>query len=96
MLDLPTRYQKDIQRAVEILKSAGCSRVYLFGSLVNGKPRNSSDVDLAVKGCPKGSFFGLLGKLILELDHPVDLVDLDSEDPFARRLEQKGELIDVS
>ncbi len=30
---LPEIYEKDIRRAVEILKEAGCTHVYLFGSL---------------------------------------------------------------
>jgi len=29
-------YQKDIRRAKEILKKAGCSEVFLFGSLAAG------------------------------------------------------------
>jgi len=91
-VQLPDIYQRDIRRAVEILRGAGCTHVYLFGSLVSGEVREGSDIDLAVRGCPKGSFFAVLGRLLLELDHPVDLVSLDSEDPFARYLEQEGEL----
>jgi len=89
---LPPAYQQDIHRAVEILKAAGCTQVFLFGSLVGGKTRDESDIDLAVRGCPKGRFFYLLGQLLLELDHPVDLVSLDRQDAFARYLEDKGEL----
>jgi len=92
---LPESYQQDIQRAVEILKEAGCSHIYLFGSLVAEKVRLESDVDLAIRGCPKGSFFHLLGKLLLELDHSVDLVNLDSEDAFSLYLKEKGELLQV-
>ena len=94
-VQLPETYQQDIQRAVEILKEAGCSHIYLFGSLVAEKVRLESDVDLAIRGCPKGSFFHLLGKLLLELDHPVDLVNLDRKDAFSRYLEKEGELIQI-
>lgn len=92
---LPEVYEKDIRRAVEILKGAGCTHVFLFGSLAAGKVRNGSDIDLAVRGCPKGEFFRLLGRLLMELAHPVDLVDLDSPDAFARYLEDKGRLLQV-
>ena len=88
-------YQKDIRRAVTILKEAGCSKVFLFGSLASGNVREGSDIDLAVRGCPQGKFFFLLGKLLMELEHPIDLVDLDKASAFARYLEKEGELIQV-
>ncbi len=89
---LPEIYQRDIQRAVEILKQAGCTDVFLFGSLTTGKVREGTDIDLAIRGCPKGKFFQLLGKLMFELDHPVDLVNLDRKDAFANFLEREGGL----
>ena len=94
-VQLPETYQRDIRRAVEILKEAGCTHVFLFGSLTAGKVRDGSDIDLAIRGCPKGRFFHLLGKLLLELDHSVDLVNLDRQDAFARYLEKEGELLQI-
>jgi predicted nucleotidyltransferase len=88
-------YESDIRRAVEILKGAGCTQIFLFGSLATGQVSAQADIDLAVRGCPKGKFFHLLGRLALELKRPVDLVDLDSQDPFARYLEEKKELLRV-
>lgn len=95
-LQLPDIYQKDIDRAVAILKEAGCGNVFLFGSLVNGQIRSGTDIDLAIRDCPKGKFFKILGKLMLELDHPVDLVNLDQQDPFARYLEKEGGLLQIA
>ena len=92
---LPKTYRQDIRQAVQILKAGGCTSVFLFGSLATGQSRNNSDLDLAVRGCPTGKFFNLLGQLLLQLDHPVDLVSLDSQDAFARYLEQEGELLRV-
>jgi predicted nucleotidyltransferase len=94
-IHLPKTYQRDIHRAVEILKEAGCTQVFLFGSLTTKKARDGSDIDLAIRGCPKGSFFHLLGRLLLELDHSVDLVNLDRQDAFARYLEREGELLQI-
>lgn len=92
---LPKVYESDIRRAVQILKEAGCTHVFLFGSLAAGKIRDGSDIDLAIRGCPRGQFFHLLGRLLLELDHPVDLIDLDGQSAFARYLVEKGELHQV-
>lgn len=91
-MQLPEVYQKDIQKAVEILKDEGCTEVYLFGSLAEGEVREGSDIDLAIRGCPKGNFFHTLGKLMLELDHSVDL---DGDDAFARFLEAEGDLVQI-
>ena len=92
---IPGVYQKDLHRAVEILKEAGCTAVFLFGSLATGETSDASDIDLAVRGCPPGEFFNLLGRLLLELNYPVDLVSLDRQDAFARYLEEEGELLQI-
>jgi predicted nucleotidyltransferase len=94
-VQLPETYQKDVRRAVEILRGAGCTDIFLFGSLAGGKVTDQSDIDLAIQGCPKGKFFHLLGRLLLELDYPVDLVNLDRHDAFARYLEEEGELLQI-
>ena len=91
----PEAYQRDIRRAVEILREGGCARVFLFGSLATARDEDGSDIDLAISGCPKGKFFHLLGKLLLELEHPVDLIDLDGQDAFARYIEKEGELVQI-
>ena len=92
-----SEYQKDLQRAVRILKEAGCSRVFLFGSAASGKTHENSDLDLAIQGCPQGQFFRLFGQLFMELDTAVDLIDLDNDqDPFVRRLSESEELIPLA
>jgi predicted nucleotidyltransferase len=93
--EIPDAFHADIRRATEILRAAGCSEIFLFGSLAEKRASASSDLDLAVRGCPPGSFFRVFGKLMMELDHPVDLVDMDSQDPFARYLAEHEELVQV-
>lgn len=44
--------QRDLERAVAILKAGGCSAVFLFGSAARTTMHASSDLDLAVRGCP--------------------------------------------
>lgn len=89
-IDLPKPYQDNLDRAVTILKNGGCTEGYLFGSLATGRFNTRSAIDLAVRGCPSGQFFHLLGKPLMTLDYPVDMVDLDSDDPFVHFLIQKG------
>jgi predicted nucleotidyltransferase len=94
-LELPEAFEEDIRQAIKILKESGCTDIFLFGSLGERRERDGSDIDIAIRGCPKGKFFSLLGKLLLALDHSVDLVNLDSPDPFARYLEKEGRLLQV-
>lgn len=94
-INFPADYKRDLFRAVEILKGGGCSAVYLFGSFASGEYGNKSDIDLAIQGCPKGKFFHLLGKLLLDLKYTVDLVNLDSQDVFSSYLKNEGELIQI-
>jgi predicted nucleotidyltransferase len=93
---LPIEYRHDLLRAVEILKAAGCTDLFVFGSLARGRISAQSDIDLAIRGCPKGHFFSLLGRLTLELDHPVDLINLDTADSFARYLEREKGLLQIA
>lgn len=58
-------FQSDIEKAIEYLKSVGCSEVYLFGSLESGETRADSDIDIVVRGIePEGlraEYKGYLG-----------------------------------
>jgi predicted nucleotidyltransferase len=92
---VPDDYRADITRAVGICKEEGCREVYVFGSVATGRLRPWSDLDIGVRGCPSGRFYHLLGRLMDELTHPVDLVDLDLETRMADFLEQEGQLLHV-
>lgn len=92
---IPLEYKVDIEKAIKILKEEGCQEVFLFGSLAEGRQTINSDIDLAVKGCPNGKFFHVLGKLLVELNHSVDLINLDKKDDFVQFLEREGTLLYV-
>jgi uncharacterized protein len=72
------------------------NEIYIFGSLVNGDFSDRSDIDIAVKGLKKKKFFKTLGKLLMALEHPVDLVNLEKRDKFSVMLERSGGLVRVS
>ena len=88
-------YRSDVERAVVISKEEGCWEVYVFGSVAVGDTGPRSDLDIAVRGCPPERFYRLLGRLMDELLHTVDLVDLDVETRVAEFLEEEGQLIHV-
>lgn len=81
-----------IALAVKILKDAGSSEVYLFGSQATGNANENSDIDLGVKGLPSEIYFGIQYDLETNLKMPVDLVDFDYQKDFYELLKRLGEL----
>jgi len=92
LASLSADIQKDVNEAVAILKEGGCSEIFVFGSLTAPQESMPNDIDLAIRGCPQGEFFRLMGRLMMSLSYPVDMINLDSADPFARFLEKEGNL----
>lgn len=84
-----------VEEAAAALKAAGAREVYVFGSAAHGTLREGSDVDLAVVGLPPQVFFRAMAKAHDALGRPLDLVDLDEDNPFTRYLKSKGELLRV-
>lgn len=82
--------KRELNKAVNIIKQFGANRIILFGSCARGE-KGASDIDIAVGGVAKDSFFVLVGRLIKELDVNVDIVDLDeADDYFAKRITEEG------
>jgi predicted nucleotidyltransferase len=94
-LNIPLEYQKDIEVATGLLKREGCQSVYLFGSLVTGKNHDESDIDIGIKGLPKGKYFETCAKVYFAVDNDIDIVDFDSNVDFYTLLNKQGEVIEI-
>ena len=94
-LNIPLKYQKDIEIATNLLKNGGCQSVYLFGSLVTSKNHDSSDIDIGIKGLPKGKFFETCSKVYFAIDNEIDIVDFDNNDDFYSLLKRLGEVVEI-
>ncbi|MDR0685096.1 MAG: nucleotidyltransferase domain-containing protein [Spirochaetaceae bacterium] len=90
--NIPQRYQKDIELAVNYLKSEGCSAIYLFGSIVTGKTHDDSDIDIGVKGLPPKKFIRTFSILNDKLSNKIDFVDFDINVSFFELLNFLGEV----
>ena len=94
--NLPSSYQNDINMAIKILKENGAKEVFIFGSIVNGKFNENSDIDIAVKGLAQQEFFKVASELMFELENEIDLIDLDDkENRFSQMLLKMGGLLKV-
>jgi len=94
-LNIPLKYRQDIENATKLLKNEGCEAVFLFGSLVTGKSRDSSDIDIGIKGYPTGKFFKLYSRLYFDFDNKIDLVDFDTNEDFYLMLNKIGEVVQI-
>lgn len=95
-LALPEDLKQDIALATEILLGEGCTEIYLFGSIARGTFTSESDIDIATFGLPKRKFFSVYGQLLAKLHRHVDLVGLDYDQDFGRRLKEKELLTRVA
>jgi len=89
MSSIPGIYTADLDKAAEILKSAGCSECFVFGSISKGNATERSDIDLAIRGLPPERFFMVYGQLSMQIKRVIDLVDLDDGSRFSRKLMQR-------
>jgi len=94
-LNIPIKYRQDIENATKLLKNEGCEAVFLFGSLVTGKVRDNSDIDIGIKGYPTGKFFRLYSRLFFDFDNKIDLVDFDTNEDLYLMLNKMGEVIQI-
>ena len=95
-IPIPKEYESDLRLAYDYLTKAGCTDVYLFGSLADRSNNSSSDIDLAVNGLQKNKYFHVYGELMKILEHPFDLVGLDYNNDFSHELLKSGTLKRVS
>jgi predicted nucleotidyltransferase len=89
MPDIKAQIQSDIDKASEILKSAGCIECYIFGSVSEGLADENSDIDIAIRGLPPEKFFYVYGQLALYIQRAIDLVDLDDGTRFSQKLRRR-------
>ena len=85
-----TKHQ--IDKAVEISKQYGATKVLLFGSALE-EPENANDLDIGALGVPNNKFL-LLGAILEEnLRINVDLVPLNFISPFVDYIKKHGKYI---
>ena len=67
----------------------------MFGSLVTGKIHDKSDIDIGIKGLPKGKFFATCAKVYFALNNDIDIVDFDNNDELYSLLNRLGEVVEI-
>lgn len=81
-----------IDKAVEISKKFGASKVVLFGSSVDD-PSSARDMDLAVAGLSGWNIIRLAARLEDELKLNVDVVSLEPQNKFVSHILNYGKVL---
>jgi predicted nucleotidyltransferase len=84
--------QQQIERAVDVAKAYGATRLILFGSAAEN-PAEARDLDLACDGVLGWRLYELGGRLEEELQAVVDVVALSPPTPFTRLVERRGKML---
>lgn len=85
-------HQEQIERAIELARIYGATRLILFGSALTA-PEQARDLDLACDGVSGWQFYELGARLEEELRVPLDLVPLSPQTRFTRLIEQRGRVL---
>lgn len=78
-----------IDRAVEVARRYGATRVLLFGSAVD-HPETARDLDLVVGGVDGWDFFRMSAEMEQVVRVPLDVVPLEPENAFIRHIRDRG------
>jgi predicted nucleotidyltransferase len=88
--NVPEKIKDEISRIIKILQKAGCSEIYLFGSIAENKYKPGSDIDIAVKQLNKADYFDIYGRIISGSEINIDLIVLDYDNDFTNMLKKRG------
>lgn len=80
--------EKDKASILKLAKKYNLSAVILFGSCLDREDPN--DIDIGIKGIEPEVFFKFYGELLLEITMPIDVVNLDKDNPFNKLVEKEG------
>lgn len=81
-----------IQRAVDVLRSYGATRVLIFGSYLQD-PHKARDIDLAAEGIPLNCAWKAGGAISEIVDFPYDLVFKEENPAFYELIKKHAAII---
>ncbi len=85
--------ETDLEKIITISKEFGAERILLFGSCLEDI-ESARDIDIAVSGINPRYFFKYYGKVSMEADVEVDIVDLDDvRKHLCKRILSKGRVV---
>ena len=96
VVNLPSPFREDLEKAISILKKYGVSEIYIYGSLADGSYNENSDIDINVRGLKPELYLKACADITFTVDRKVDLLNMDTQEKFAQMLENLKELVRVA
>lgn len=84
--------KETIDRAIEIARGFGATRLILFGSAATA-PETAKDIDFACGGVDGWRLFELGARLEEELQVHLDIIPLDPPTRFTHVIERRGKVL---
>ncbi|MCL6087656.1 MAG: nucleotidyltransferase domain-containing protein [Actinobacteria bacterium] len=86
-------FKRELDKIVDISEKFGAKKVLLFGSCIEDI-NSAHDIDIAVSGIKPREFFTYYGKVSMEVEDEVDIVDLDEvREHLYKRILSKGKIL---
>lgn len=85
--------QRLIRKGVPVFQRFGVKKVVLFGSVLEGRMRPGSDIDIMVDHVAPEQFFRFMAELSEALDLDVDIHTMDEDTIFTRKMQERGEVV---
>ena len=80
-----------IEKGTPVFKKYNIQVAYLFGSVVAGRSRLDSDIDLYVSALPVEQYWQFRHELEEAVQLPIDLYTDSDEDTFIQKITERGE-----
>jgi len=80
-------------KGVPILKRFGIGKAILFGSVLNGRCDDHSDIDLLVYPLGGQQYWAFRHELEQAMEFPVDIYTQDDDPGFINKISERGEVI---
>lgn len=86
-------FEVELSKIVTVSKEFHAEKVILFGSCLDNV-ESARDIDIAVSGIDPRKFFKYYGRISVEIDYEVDIVDLDDmRQHFYTKIMNQGKII---
>jgi len=82
-----------LAKGIPVLKRFGIGKAILFGSVLNGRCDDHSDVDLLVAPLTGDQYWVFRHELEQALEFPVDVYTQDDDPGFIKKMGDRGEVI---
>lgn len=82
-----------LENGTPIFKRYNLQTVYLFGSVVSGKSREDSDIDLYVSALPADQYWRFRHELEEAVQLPIDLYTDSDDVVFVKKIKERGEKV---